>query len=277
MSQYQAINLKGNGEDLSDINLKLLNPKAFAEFLLGLTCKKWTDADKKENVEKEIKEKDKTVNNKNENEHSNKNAILSNIEKVKNMNPNNFVGKGKFSNLPDEVKVVMLQRIFEFQGKTKFDSEKFLSENVKDMILKYQKYPKDVLLNILRLCLDDVAERFISKKDLQNQINEIDNTTNSDFLNRENLAKAIKKILDNEDCVLNDEQLTLLYEYYGRFSATQNEIKEITEQKDFFDAIRKIEEHSGYKDINNKDFKNAFLRGRLKVCKHKWNFNQGLL
>ena len=252
MNQYWAINLKGNGEDLSDINLKLLSPKAFAEFLLGLTYKKWTET---------------------ENKHSNTNVILSNIEKVKKMNLNDFVGKGKFSNLPDEVKVVILQRIFEFRDETKFDSKKSLSENVNDMILKYQKYPKDVLLNILRLCLDDMTEKLISKKDLRNQINEINNNINSDFSDCKNLAEAIKKILDDDNCLLNDEQLTLLYEYYGCFSATQSEIKEITGQKDFFDAIKKIEEHIDYKDINNKNLKNAFLRGRLKACKHKWDFN----
>lgn len=193
-------------------------------------------------------------------------SIRANIEKVKNMNPDDFVDNGKFAGLPEEVKVVMLYRIFELKGNNSFDYQKSFAENLLDMNEKYKEYPNEVLSKLLRL-------------KFENQIDsaQADINTNKDFAGEnKNLAQAIKDFLDSgQSSNFSGEQKDVMFEYYAFFNTDQNEIDQIKSgdgQNDFRTALQAIRNTQDYKNADD-NHKDAIMKGKLKACNIRWDYN----
>ena len=261
-----VIDSLSNGIDtdgLSDLQKKIYNEKSMCVFLKYLTDKKWAEY-------KDEKDEDKV--------HANRDVITKNIETLVRMSPDDFIDKnGKFYNLSEPYKVIILSRIFEFQNNKnqKFNIGKSLDENMNEMWRQYKKYPVGVFENILRLRFEDIIQTFDKNAD---------GDPHSDFSNRNDLASAIKKYLGNSG--LRSETKCLLWEYYGYFSAQEDTINEMKSKADFVDAMdvirgRKIENQiividgdENYKNISSQEEKDAFLSGVLKACNnYKWNFD----
>lgn len=73
-----------------------------------------------------------------------------------------------------------------------FDYKKSFSDNLQSMLDKYQNYPEGVFLHILRLRLENFEEK---PNDNDNKNTDI---RNDDFVSKQNLATAIKDILDSK-------------------------------------------------------------------------------
>ena len=107
-------------------------------------------------------------------------------------NPKDFLNNGKFSGLPYEIKSAYLEKYFEIMDGDSFDYKKSFSDNLQSMLDKYQNYPEGVFLHILRLRLENFEEK---PNDNDNKNTDI---RNDDFVSKQNLATAIKDILDSK-------------------------------------------------------------------------------
>ena len=251
-------NLSNSNSDLSDVQKKICNEKSMCVFLKYLTDRKWA----------EFKDSDDKT-------HANCDVIQKNIETLKAMSPDDFTDKnGRFYNLSESYKVIILSRIFEFQNdkNQKFEIEKSLDENMNEMWTKYKEYPVGVFENILRLRFENIIKSFDKNED---------NNQHQDFSSRGDLANAIKQCLEKDD--LRAKTRCLLWEYYAYFSAQENTISDMKSKSDFVDAINVIRSQreeqiiggdENYKSISDAKEKDAFLSGVLKACgNHKWNFD----
>ena len=269
-NQIMPIELGDNFDfdKLSDVQKLICMPGVLSEMVLAVTNPKLRrnkDAGNKNNENQE------NVNSQNKNEdkyadYENIETIRENIEKVKDMNPDDFVNNGKFDGLPEEIKVVMLYRIFELKGDSNFDYQKSFAENLREMNKKYKKYSAEVLLKLLRL-------------KFENKINSVqaDVNTNQDFVNpNNNLAQAIKNFLNgkqNKD--LSNGLKNVLFEYYAFFNMDQNEIEQIKNGAggiDFRVAMQTIKNTQDYKDADE-NHKDAIVKGKLKACNIRWDYN----
>ena len=248
-----------SNSDLSDFKKKCYAEKPMCVFLKYLTDKKWADF-------KDPKNKG----------HANRDVIQKNIKVLANMDPDTFTEKnGKFYNLSEPYKVIVLSRIFEFQNgeNPKFEIEKSLEKNMDKMQMQYKKYPADVFENILRLRFENIIKTFDKNEN---------DSYHQDFYNRDSLATAIAQYLVKHN--LRAGTKCLLLEYFGYFSVQENTINEMKNKSDFIDAINVVRGHKienqvidsneNYKNISDPRDKDAFLSGVLKACNnHKWNFN----
>ncbi len=176
--------------------------------------------------------------------------------------PEDFLNKKQFSNLPNEIKSAYLEKYFEIIDGDSFDYKKSFSDNLKDMLDKYQNYPEGVFLHILRLRLENFAEKPKDK-------NHVDIENIGDFSSKENLASAIKKILDSNNKKLDEKKLAVLWEYYEYFNGIDKNEKlddclqdKVEQLEEALNKITDSNDFEGHKELN---LQSAAITGKLRA------------